>query len=240
MHDELAFQHWFGSLLAGIAQSNDPALRRALAVHRNTSHKAALDALTANFPVLAALAGEQAFAACASAFVDRQPPADPRLCLYGAGFADHVAGWDAFARHRYFASVARLEWLVVTALFAADAAPLDAARIAANPDPDMPLRLHPATRIASFDDPVVSMWLAHQPDAELSLADIDWQVETALVTRGGALQVTPIDAATAAFLTAPTLGSAAHAAHEQGGDISEIFARLLAAAAFADPTPPHP
>jgi len=236
MLDARDFQYNFGALLAGINRTDDPALNRALTVHRNTAHKAAQDALAANYPVVAALVGDEAFAACAHDFVEDYPPGDPRLCLYSAGFADYLANWPAFADFSYLPSVARLERLVIEALFAADADPLDPARLAGDLDPAAALVLHPATRIASFDCPAVSIWLAHQDMPATGLDAIEWRHETAIVTRPGlTIQMRAVDDATHAFASAPTLADAAAAAHALGGNVADIFAALLADGAFAQP-----
>lgn len=237
MPEARAFQQSFGAMLAAPAGIADPALRRALAVHRNTAHKAAEDALAANYPVVATLVGADAFAACAHDFVERHPPAEPRLCLYGDGFGMHLSGWPPFAELPFLRDMATLERLVVEALFAADADPLDPGAVASAPDPDMPLVLHPATRIAAFDCPAASLWLAHQDDAGQALEAIDWMPEIALVTRPGlAINVHAIAPAAHAFLACPTLGEAAAAAHARGGDVAAIFAALLTAGALAQPS----
>lgn len=228
------FQERFGRLLDSGAHPEDVALSRALAIHRNTSAKAALDALAANYPVTRRLIGDEAFHACARDFVGYRPPADPRLCVYGDTFPAQVAAWRAFTEYPYLGPVAALERLVLEALFAADAAPLDADRLAHGVDPDMPLALHPAARTLTFNCPAVSIWQAHQrPDFE-ALTLPSWDPEIALVTRPGhRVEVRVIDPATHAFLTSPTLGEAAVAAHAQGGDVAGIFSSLLVSGAFA-------
>ncbi len=224
-------------MLQGGIVAWDSDLRRAVAVHRNTSRKASLDALDANFPVLSTMVGESAFAACAWAYIDLCPPVDPRLCFYGKQFPTFVANWQPFRDFSYLEAVARLEWLVVEALFAADADPLAPAALGAEPDPAMPLTLHPATRIETFACPAASYWRAHQPDSDLDLPTVQWEPEIALVTRPGlSIELKAIDAATQAFLTAPTIGDAALAAHELGGDVAAIFSALLLAGAFALPS----
>lgn len=230
------FQQAFGALLNGEAPVEGVALRRALTVHRNTAFKAAQDALAANYPVVEAIVGEEAFAACARAFVERHPPSDPRLCLYGEGFHGFLREWRHFSELDYLPAVGALERLVVEALFASDAEPLDAAALAADLDPDAPLALHPATRIAAFDCSAASLWRAHQVDAPQMLETIEWAPEIVLVTRPRLrVAVRAIDPAMHAFLTAPTLGEAAVAAAARGGAISTIFADLLTWGAFARP-----
>ena len=210
-----------------------------MAVHRNTSAKAARDALGANYPVVRAIVGEEAFAACAGAYVRTRPPREPRLCNYGDAFASHLTSYDPFEALPYLADVARLERLCVEALFAADADALRGAAFADGVDPDARLTLHPAIRLAAFAFPAAGLWLAHQEDAPPDALDrLIWRAEAVLVTRPGAsLQVRAVDDAALAFLTAcqagETLAEAALAASRAGGDLAATFAMLIDAGAFA-------
>ena len=239
MSDPAAFQQAFGAALAagdGTGRQ-DRAMARALAIHRNTSAKAAQEALADNYPVIRALTGSDAFAACAAVFVETHPPQNPRLCLYGDGFAAFLAVYAPFAESPYLQDVARLERLVTHSLFAADAVALDGNALARGLDLELPMRLHPATGFAGFDTPAPDIWRAHQDDAEADALDsLDWRPAVALVTRPfGAVQVTPIDPAALAFLQAcaegRTLGEAGLAA--AGADLAELFSTLITAGAFA-------
>ena len=233
------FQHAFGAMLATPERSNDPAMRRALAVHRNTASKAARDALFANYPVTAAMVGEDAFSACATSYVEVVPPREARLCLYGDRFGHFVDAWTPFAEAPYLGAVAGLERLVTEALFAADHPPLDAAALSRGIDPEAALNWHPATRTAKGLMPAASLWLAHQPEAGPDALDaIAWDQEIILVTRpGDAIEVRVIDVPTAAFLAGTTLAAAAANASGEGGDVAAIFAMLLSAGAFAEEIP---
>ncbi|WP_164157407.1 HvfC/BufC family peptide modification chaperone, partial [Sandarakinorhabdus rubra] len=124
------FEAWVAGLLRGEAVPVAPALRRAMAVHRNNALAAAMAALADNFPVLRAMLGQDAFAALAQRHALAEPPADPRLCLYGAGLPATIAAAAELATFPYLADLAQLEWLVVKALFAADP-PAGARRISA-------------------------------------------------------------------------------------------------------------
>jgi hypothetical protein len=241
MSEPAAFQQAFALALAGegaaAALFTDPAIVRALAVHRNTSAKAAQDALFANFPVVRALVGEDSFAACAEAFVQRHPPTDPRLCLYGDGFAEFIAGYAPFAEAPYLADVAAVERLVTEALFSADAEPLDGAGFARTLDLDAPVVLHPAVRFAAAS-PAASIWLAHQADAPAdALERLAWGEEAVLVSRPGmSVQVAVIDAGALAFLKAcqsgATVAEAALAVAALDVDVSTLVATLITAGAF--------
>lgn len=234
MRDAATFQAEFGAALAGRTQVADAAVARALAIHRNTATRAAADALADNYPVVRALVGNEAFAAAAVAHVEARPPAEPRLCLYGAGFATHVASYQPFAELPFLADVARLERLVVEALFAADARALAGDEVAL--DLARPLRLHPAARSATFGTPAGSIWLGHAPDAAPDAIErIRWAPETVLITRPGqAVRVQIVPAAAAAFLDACVAGQPlGEAAVLAGDDLAGVFATLIAAGAFA-------
>jgi hypothetical protein len=246
MSDVHAFQRAFATALHqsesnGFEFSNS-SLRRALAVHRNNAAKAAQDALAANYPVTRALVGITAFAACAAAFAVRFAPRDPRLCLYGTGFAQFVESYQPFAPLAYLKDIAALERMCIEALFATDATSLNRAAFAGGIDPHTRLALHPATRYAAFSSPAASIWLAHQGNrVDESLEAITWRGEIALITRPTtSVEVTPIDRSALAFLTASargqTITESALAAFELGADLTKMFAALIAKGAFVHTT----
>lgn len=230
-----AFQATFGGALAVHAGHSDTSLARALTIHRNTASKAAQTAVADNFPVVRAMVGDEAFMAVARDFVEWAPPAEPRLCLYGAGFAAFLDDYPPFADHRYLADVAQVERLVVEALFAADAMPRDPASFAVI-DLDAPLRLHPAVRFAAFDSPAASLWLAHQDGAaEDALENVVWQPECVLVTRPGRQIAVAVETPAAiAFIEGCAndlpLSQAAGAA---GDTMADVFGRTISAGCFA-------
>ena len=107
----------------------DPALERALTVHRNTVVKAACDALAANYPVVRNLCGDESFFGLAAGYVGHRPPAEPRLNTYGEGFEADLRSHAALQNSPYVADVAAVERLVTEALFAPDAIPLEMGRV---------------------------------------------------------------------------------------------------------------
>jgi Putative DNA-binding domain len=235
MRDLAAFQDMFGAALTKCTTLSDPALARALTIHRNTSTRAAQTALADNFPVVRAMVGEEAFDAVAHDFVAFAPPAEPRLCLYGVGFSAFLDYYPPFADYRYLADIAEVERLVVEALFAADATPRDAHSFATL-NLATPLRLHPAVRFATLATPAGSLWLAHQDDApEDALDTIVWQPECVLITRpGNRIAVAAETPAATAFIEACAdglpLGKAAAAA---GDTLADVFARTISNGCFA-------
>ena len=237
LFDHARFEHAFGAALAGHdhAWHADARVNRALIIHRNTSHKAAQDALAANYPVIVQLVGSEAFSACAAAFVEHHPASEPRLCVYGAGFSAFLGSYAAFAELGWLAEVARLEWAVVEALFAADADSFDGQRL----DLERPLALCAASRSLRLAMPAASIWLAHQPGGDTdALETLAWTAEVALVTRpAGTVIVTIIDAIAADFLddcnAGAPLGEAAASAADKGADLAAMFAALIGAGVFS-------
>lgn len=171
-------QAWNGS---------DPSAR--LAVHRNNVVSSLIDAVADTFPVVQELVGVAFFRAMASVFVRQHPPRSRVLAHYGAEFADFVAGFEPARAVPYLADVARLERARVFAYHAADADPLTAALLgeAMSSGEDLgalQLVCHPATSVVLSEYAIVSLWAAHQGEAELSAVDPALP-ECALVVRPG-------------------------------------------------------
>ena len=228
---------------------SDPATR--LAVYRNNVMVSLLGVLADTFPVTRALVGEEFFHAMGQCFVRESPPQSPVMAEYGAGFADSIARFEPARSLPYLPDVARLEWLRLVALHAADAPPLDTARLAArlaallSNETDLArahLRLHPSFAVLHSDWAVVSIWAAHQGVGELAAIDID-RAETAWVVRPDLdVDVIPVRAAAgalaAALLDGLPLGAAAEVAlrTDPGFDLPATLAALIRCGALIDLT----
>ncbi|GMV68809.1 MAG: hypothetical protein AMXMBFR76_12480 [Pseudomonadota bacterium] len=226
---------------------SDPAVR--LAVYRNNVMVSLLGVLADTFPVTRELVGDAFFRAMGQCFVRARPPQSPVMAEYGAGFADFIAGFAPAGTLPYLPDVARLEWLRVVALHAADAEPLPAARIAAllAEQPDLGawrLRLHPSFAVLRSDYAAVAIWAAHQGAGDLALIDPD-QGESAWIVRPDLdVAVIPIDTAGGAFAAALLDGlplAAAIAAVDEAGlhlDLPATLAALIRARALISMQPP--
>ena len=162
---------WQAELLEQIADparavEAAPALNPAgLAVYRNNYRVGLIDTLAFIYPVCRQLVGEDFFSGLARAFIGGHPSHSGNLHLYGAGFGDFIAGFEHARELPYLADVARLEWRVHRAYYAADAAPVDSAALAAFPQQRWgELRLRPLPDVAALLSrwPAASIWLAHQ------------------------------------------------------------------------------
>ncbi len=189
--------------------NSDGLIATRIAVYRNTIQGGLLEVLVAAFPVTQRVIGPEFFANLAGRFVSTAPPTAPQLLTYGGGFAQFIATQDVARRLPYLADVARLEWAKNESYFAADAAPLDPARLAAlSPDvmAQTVLRWHPATRLITSRFPIHRIWEINQP-AVVNTPEIDMtEGQTALVSRAqhhvAVRALAPADAALVAAIYA--------------------------------------
>ena len=212
----------------------------AFLVYRNTVLKGCIDALRANFPVVARLVGEEWFRAAAAIYARGNPPRVPMLLDYGAGFAGFLAGFEPAADLPYLPAVARLDRFWSESHAARDETPLRAQELAGlAPDRrgGLVLRPHAAARWAWFQVPAFTIWSRNRVDAAggVDLSDVEWRGEGALLTRpDDAVQWIGLDKAGCAFMDACAAGvplaQAAEAVPVEG--IAGLLASLLAAGAF--------
>lgn len=215
---------------------SDPNAR--LAVYRNNVVSSLIDALADTFPVCQELVGCEFFRAMAGRFVRQAPPRSRILAHYGDAFPAFVAAFEPARSVPYLADVARLEAARVRAYHAADAPTVASESVSlalASGERIGELRLacHPSVAVIDSRYAVVSLWVAHQGEADLGAVDPD-TAEAAIVVRAG-LEVlvlrAPAGAAAfvAALLQGRSLADAAAAATDAaaGFDLSATLALLL-------------
>jgi hypothetical protein len=101
--------------------------------------------LAEDFPVLAALVGEEKFGALVQAYVAAHPPTEFQMRVFGSKLADFLETHEK--DDRLLADLARVEWAFIDAFDAADAPPLDPNSIATISEdawPSARLALHPS------------------------------------------------------------------------------------------------
>lgn len=177
----------------------DQPVSGPLAVYRNTVIHGAVEALGANYPVVAQIVGDEMFDSIAVEFATRFPPSSPVLALFGEGFAEWIDKQPWAVELPYLADVARVERLHVECLFAADAQPLEQAAAREELDEDgARLRLHPALRFGWLHTPAMTIWLAHRQPIGGEIAP-EWKAEGALFARPAPF-----------LMHTPRIGRAAH------------------------------
>src|SRR5258708_12541187 len=134
-----------------------------LDIYRNTFLLTLTKALRLCFPVVQKLVGDEFFEGAAQVFIAGHPPRAAWLDQYGAEFPDFLRAFGPAASVRYLGDVAELEWAVNCALHAADAEPLDPAKLAAvAPENQGRIRLIPNPSVALVQSgyPVDVIWRA--------------------------------------------------------------------------------
>jgi len=229
----LEFQRDFAATIGEPAEG-------AMSIYRNTVLSGCVDALRANYPVVAQLLGDEMFEAVAVEHASQCPPRRPVLALYGARFPDWLAEQSWLHEIPYLPHVARIERLHIESLFASDEDPLEMAHVSGRDDwQALRLRLHPATRFDWLTAPAMSIWLAHR-EGSVGELELEWKAEGVLLTRPG-LDVQPsrLSRAGHRFLFGIRLGeSVGAAAIATAGlypdtDVGSLFTSLVNAGAFA-------
>ena len=245
---ELAwFQDAFTAALRGDLTDVQPWLEQpdspGLSVYRNTVTAGAVDALAAIFPTVGMMVGTDWFRAAAARFATETPPTRPSMLGYGEDFPAWLSAFPPAADTPYLGLIAHVDRLWWEAHFAGDADPLAADALASLAECDLDrcrLKLHPAVRLASFDQSLASLWIAHQPPMQTpSGFSIENRPEFLLLTREGlSVRARLIDAAAFEFFTAcaegaSLLSSATRATHAHPAtSLSEVVRTGLEAGAF--------
>ena len=151
-----------------------------MAVYRNTVIHGVVEALAANYPVVAKIVGQEMFEGIAAEFVTKDPPKSAVLALYGAAFAEWIERQPWNEALPYLADVARVERLHIESFMAADAEPLQ--HLPDGHPSSLRLKLHPTVRFIWLQSPAMSIWLAHQQPLPSQIAP-EWKAEGALFVR---------------------------------------------------------
>lgn len=143
-------------------------LRARIGLYRGNVRAARRLALASAYPVLAALAGEAWFDALAIAYTRAHPVRDADLNRFGAALPAFVQQYETDPRYAYFGDVARLEWVLHAAAFAANVTPLTPQQwsgVGAERLASARLAVHPACFALASPYAVEAIWRAHQPEA---------------------------------------------------------------------------
>ena len=128
-----------------------------------------IEALQANYPVLAKLLDEADFAALGRAYVRAHDSRFPSIRHYGADMPEFLATQPGYADAPVLAELARWEWTMTEVFDAADAEPIAVAALAAvRPERWAELRFdfHPSLRQLALHWNVPQIWKALGDDAE--------------------------------------------------------------------------
>ena len=247
MPELLAFQTDFASALRDIDRSgvhrwlagDTMAIDGRMAIYRANAVAAADRALSAAYPVIRQVVGEEFFRGLVREFQRGAPSTSGDLTEFGATFNDFLANFEHTQTWAYLPDLARLEWAVHRAYGAADAPGWDVAMLGkVHPDQQSAIRLEWSPGLALIESgcPIVRIWTIHQPGYAGEFS-VDWgEVDAAVVARDGfTVTVTRCNSGEARFLSASldgaTLGDAVSAAlaHQADFDLGSLLSRAFAA-----------
>lgn len=206
---------------------------RRYAIYRNNVTVAWVEALAANFPVIASLVGAEFMAAMSREFARANPPQSPVLAEWGGALPGWLEGFAPVAQLPYLPDIARLEQACRGALHARDAAPADPARVGAMTTAEFDLWqpiAHPAARAMHSRFPLLSI---RAQALGLPVPDTFPGGEILITRPAMTLVLTPAPAGTAAVLSALQSGAGLDNAMNDAEDPA-VFACLLSAGALLD------
>ncbi len=170
-------------LAATRVRSGKLTSERRLEVYRHNVFTNLRGALGDIFPVVKRIVGEVFFLHAADQFIRAHPSRSGDLNQFGHEWPDFLAAYPHAEDLPYLADVARLEWAWHECFHAAEAAPLDLARLAELPPEahgSLVFGLHPAVRLAQSEFPILRIWQVNQEqftgDVEIDMG-IDWEID---------------------------------------------------------------
>ncbi len=229
-------------LVASVVGDTIPAEAR-LRVYRHHVFHSLATALSATFPTVQALVGDEFFRGLARAFVASALPENPVLSDYGAGFAAFIEGYAPAGGLPYLADVARLDW-ALNAAFHSPAEPrLGVADLAAIPVEQLPgksISLAPGAAVVRSVYPIDRIWAAAQPGASNDTVDLaSGGARLLVLRRPDDAGFVALSAGETAFVEALAAGqpleeaAALALSAEAVFDLSPTFSRMLSLQAFA-------
>ncbi len=143
--------------------------QRRFSIYRQSITSTRVRALEAIYPVCRRVLGEQCFSAVLTPFVWRTADAAPDLNAYGAGLAEALqhltAAEPVFRDYPYLPDLARLEWSLHAAYYAADEPAFDPAQLQDRAAEQVTIRLAHGVSVHVTDFPVFEIWRQHQQAA---------------------------------------------------------------------------
>ena len=139
-----------------------------LAIYGDGYASRLIEALEANYPVLAKLLGSEDFSTLATAYVRAHDSQYRSVRYYGAELADFLASRSEYLRAPVLAELARWEWAMTEAFDAADATPIDVGaltRVAPERWAELHFEFHPSVRRLALFWNVPQTWKALTNDA---------------------------------------------------------------------------
>lgn len=143
--------------------------RKRIAFYRDNLRQMWNRVLASAYPVLRELLGGGFFLTLSREYGAADPAWSGDLNRFGSRMAELLEAWPPTATYRYLADVARLEWLVHRAHFAADAvtqSPEQWAQCTRETLENSSIRLHPSVELLHTSTSAADLWLAARNSRE--------------------------------------------------------------------------
>jgi hypothetical protein len=223
--------------ISSLIAASELAPEARVAIYANNAREGFLQALTATFPVVERLAGQDWFRQTGREYMSSHPSRSGNLHHIGERFAAFLDDALRDSEYVYFADVARLEWAYQEVLIAADHPSFDLAALSGvSPDAydSLVFRVHPAVRLVESRYPVLAIWKANQAEAVQSAVSLDdGPARVLIVRREDHVELRELDAPAfellAAFTRGATLGEAFELAADadETADLAKVLGRVV-------------
>ena len=173
--------------VADLVWSNGLPSAERVQLYQNNVFISLTQALADVYPVVERLVGDTFFRTAARRFIQRYASVCGDLHEFGREFAAFLTESSGEHKLAYLPDVAALEWAYHEVFHAGTVPPLDLARLARVPAEEqdrLRLRLHPARRLVASRYPVFAIWEANRSDElPAGLIDLDAGADFLLVGR---------------------------------------------------------
>jgi hypothetical protein len=211
-----------GSLFRG-----DPdRMARRFALYRGNLTASWDKALTNAYPVLRMLVGAEFLRALAREYGRATPLPEGDLNRFGHALPEFLEAFEPVARYPYLPDVARLEWALHSAHYAADVPallPATLASVGLETLDQLKLELHPACTLLESPWDVVGIWEAYQPGGPPLPSDLGTTSRALVCRPRWRPELVPLTTGELAVLRAVVAGVALGGALEVAADTDPDF-----------------
>lgn len=159
------------------------------------------DNLKNKYPIVCELVDERFFKYAASEYIKKYKPISGNLDEYGKDFANFIENFPATEKMAYLADIAKFEWAMHIAYFAADAEKINAsalARLTPEQLAELKFALHPSAKIISSNYAIDKIWQMvqngfkdidiniHERGADLLIVRPEYKIEVLVLASGEA------------------------------------------------------
>lgn len=198
-------------IISAIDSTGDIPAATRLKIYSDAYRLRLIEALEANYPVLAKLLGDEAFGRMTQEYLAIHPSRHFSIRWFGHRLPEFLREFADYSDKPWLAELAEWEWKIAAAFDAADATPLSVDDIAqVTPDNWAELRftLHPSVQRVSLSTNVVTIVKSAADDIALpSPAPLDANVNWLIWRNSLAVQYRSLEPAEAAALDAIATGA---------------------------------